>query len=86
MTVSRRHKLEPKTKQLIFVQFNNKNKSIKYYSPNSNKIIYSCNFKFLSNDITLPLIEEIGIAPDIMCKGEKDDNTHKTASHPETTD
>ena len=79
------HKLEPKTKQLIFVGFNNENKSIKYYSPNSNKILYSCSFKFLSSDITLLPIEEIGIAPDIMCKGEKDNDTHKTSAHPETT-
>ena len=42
-------KLLPKSKQQIFVGFNDGSKSVLYYNPETRRILTSCNFQFLIN-------------------------------------
>jgi hypothetical protein len=66
------HKLEPKSQQRLFVSFNDGTKAVKYYSPESQKILILRNYHFLTLPDTPPAVTE-GIeihAPDMQHEGE----------------
>ena len=42
-------KLQPKSKQQLFVSYDNGSKSVKYYNPETRKVLTTRNFKFLTN-------------------------------------
>jgi hypothetical protein len=66
------HKLEPKSWQRLFVGFDNGAKVVKYYTPESRKILISRNYHFLTLPNT-PLAVTKGVeihTPDMQCEGE----------------
>ena len=68
-------KMESKSRQRIFVGYDDGSKSIKYYNPEIRKVLTSRNFRFLnlSNNPLPP--EPITIMPNPSCEGEGERNT-----------
>ena len=67
------HKFEPKSLQKIFLGFDDGSKSVKYYNPETRKILTSRNYHFLTlSDKPLPQTNaiEIDITPDVLREGE----------------
>ena len=82
---NRGHKFEPKSLQKIFMGFDDSSKSIKYYNPETRKILTSQNYRFLMLPAEpSPLVDaiEIDIAPDIQRKGETNRNAPKSDANP----
>ena len=74
---NRGHKFEPKSLQKVLVGFDDGNKSVKYYNPESRKILTSRCYRFLTlSDQPLPLDDgiEIELAPDVLHEGESSRN------------
>ena len=65
-------KIEPKSRQRIFIGYDEGSKSIKYYNAQTRKVLTSRNIRFLSltDDETPP--EPIGIIPDVPREGESE--------------
>ena len=70
---NRGHKFEPKSLQRIFIGFNDRNKTVKYFNLESWKILTSRCYHFLTLSDQPLLLDnsiEIEIVPDVLCKGE----------------
>ena len=70
--------MEPKSKQRVFMGYDDGSKSIKYYNAETHKILTSRNCCFLSstNDYIPP--EPIVVIPDAPCEGEPEGSTLST--------
>jgi transposase InsO family protein len=76
-------KLRPKSKQFLFVGFDDGSKSVLYYSAQSRKILTSRNFRFLTLPDHPSPTESIGIlAPDVRLEGETEVNAPKSSMNP----
>ena len=62
-------KLQPKSKQYMFVGYNDGSKSVLYYSAQTRKILTSRNFCFLTLPNNPSPTEPIGIMPDVWPEG-----------------
>jgi Integrase core domain/GAG-pre-integrase domain len=62
-------KLLPKSQQWTYIGYDDGSKSIKFYSPQSRKILISRNFHFLATPLSEKPPEEIAVSPKAACKG-----------------
>ena len=67
--------MESKSRHRIFVGFDDRAKSIKYFNAETRKILTSRNIHFLNLTDQDPSPEPIIIQPDTPCEGESEDNT-----------
>jgi hypothetical protein len=68
-------KLLPKSKQQIFVSFEDGSKSIKYYNPDTRWVLTSWNYQFLTNLPSQPGMPEpiqVELPPAVLHEGEHD--------------
>src|SRR6266545_2290393 len=68
-------KLLPRSKQQIFVGYDDGSKSIKYYNPDTRKVLTSRNYKFLTylpNQLGTPEPIQVNLSPAVPCEGEHD--------------
>ena len=74
-------KMESKSRQWVFISYDDGSKSIKYYNVETCKILTSQKFHFLSltNDETPP--EPIAITPDAPGEGESEGSTQPTSGN-----
>jgi hypothetical protein len=75
-------KFLPKSKQQIFVDFDDGSKSIKYYNPESRKVLTSQNYQFLTNlsrQSGTPKSIIVKLLPAVPCEGEHDDGVTPTS-------
>jgi len=74
-------KMEPKSRQQVFVGYDDGSKSIKYYNVETRKVLTSRNFCFLSltNDYTPPA--PIEVLPDAPIEGEPERSTLPTSGN-----
>ena len=73
--------MESKSRQQIFVGYDDGSKSIKYYNAETRKVLISQNICFLSltDDESPP--EPIGIIPDIPHEGESEESMLLTSGN-----
>lgn len=67
--------MESKSRRQIFVGYDDGSKSIRYYNPETRKILTSRNFRFLSLTNEETPSEPIAILPDVPLEGESGRNT-----------
>ena len=73
-------KLLPRSKQQIFVGYDDGSKSIKYYNPETRKVLTSRNFRFLTHlpeQPGTPKPIQVKLPPTVLCEGEHDDGNLK---------
>jgi len=74
-------KLLPRSKQQIFVGFDSGSKSIKYYNPETRRVLTSRNYQFLSNlpkETGMPEPILVELPPTMLREGEHDDGNNDT--------
>jgi hypothetical protein len=64
-------KMEPKSKQCVFMGYDDGSKAIKYYNAEMRKVLTSRNFRFLSLTDSVTPPEPIQIIPDAPLEGEQ---------------
>ena len=72
-------KILPKSQKRIYVGFDDRSKSVKYYNANTRKILTSRNYRFFSITEKSPT-EEVVVAPDMPREGEMREGTLPTGS------
>jgi hypothetical protein len=78
-------KLQPRSKQQIFVGYDDGSKSVKYFNPETRKVLTSRNYKFLTNlpkqSGTLDSVDTIAIElpPAVPREGEHDNGNSKNS-------
>ena len=73
---NKRPKLLPKSKQQIFFGFNDESKSVKYYNPETRKVLTSRNYQFLTNlpkELGTPEPIQVDLPPAVPREGKHDD-------------
>ena len=68
-------KMESKSRQRIFVGYDDGSNSVKYYNPETRKVLTSRNFRFLSLSNDPSPLEPIAIMPGPSCEGEGERDT-----------
>ena len=66
-------KILPKSKQRIYVGYEDSPQAIQYYNAKIRKILTSHNYRFLIPPTESPLLDAIVVAPNVQCKGEPRD-------------
>ena len=75
--------MKPKSKQQLFVGFDNRSKSVKYYNAETRKVLTSQNYHFLTNLPPKELSPEpiiIQPSPSMPCEGESGSDTLQPGS------
>jgi len=78
-----RPKLAPRLKQQIFIGYNNESKSIRYFNPETRRILTLRNFQFLTNlpaktGTPKPIQVDQDQPPTMQCEGGNDDGSSRT--------
>ena len=74
-------KMEPKSRQRIFVSYEDGSKSIKYYNAQTRKVLTSCNIRFLALTDTETPSEPMVLLPDGLREGEPGSSTLPTSDN-----
>ena len=70
--------MQPKSKQQIYVGFDDGAGAIKYYNAEMHNVLTSQNFKQITPPQTAPIHQNIDITPDSQLEGESDGDTLPT--------
>ena len=73
--------MEPKSRQRIFVSYEDGSKSIKYYNAQTRKVLTSCNICFLALTDTETPPEPMVLLPDGLREGEPGSSTLLTSDN-----
>ena len=77
--------METKSRQRIFVGYDDGSKSVKYYNAEMRKFLTSRNIRFLALTDTKTTLEPMVLLPDALCEGEPGSSTLPTSDTSDDT-
>jgi hypothetical protein len=76
--------MQPKSKRRVYVSFEDRSNSVLYYNAETHKILKSRNYHFLTIPQQSSPPEEIEVAPDSPCEGERFKDNTRLSGQPST--